>query len=274
MRTLGQDIRYSLRVLLRQPGFALAVITTLALGLGASSAIFAFVNGLLLRPMPYADADRLVMLESISRQGNKLSVNYLDYLDWRERSESFTSMAIHLSMSFNLATDREPVRVSGQMASADLLEVLGVEPEIGRGFLPEDDRPGAERVALISRSLWERYYEADPGLVGSEDGEVDPQLRQNFQGLQVHRRLREPHALRLPAEAVLEVSQAPVSLGVLVPAAGQGEDHVVVSLGQGRAVAGEFFLALLVRSQDGPVDLGGVLGHPGQEGGAEVEAHL
>ena len=168
MRTLGQDIRYSLRVLLKQPGFALAVITTLTLGLGATSAIFAFVNGLLLRPMPYANADRLVMLESVSRQGNLLSVNYLDYLDWRERSESFASMAIHLSVSFNLATDREPVRVSGQMASADLLEVLGVEPEIGRGFLPEDDRPGAERVALISRSLWERYYEADPGLVGSE----------------------------------------------------------------------------------------------------------
>jgi len=164
---LRQDLRHSLCLLRQRPGFTAATVLTLALGIGANATIFTLVNGMLLRPLPYEDAGRLINVrEATVGSDGRLSVSYLNYLDWRRSQQVFEEMALYWSAALNLAHGENPVQVSGTYTDVTLLDVLGVDPILGRGFRPEENRPGSDLVVLLSHSLWQRHFQGDPGAVG------------------------------------------------------------------------------------------------------------
>ncbi|HVG21877.1 MAG TPA: ABC transporter permease [Blastocatellia bacterium] len=167
METLLQDIRYGARVLARHRGFTIVSVLTLALGIGANTAIFSVVNALLLRPLPFRDADRLVMLWEISSEGrHQNTTSRANFRAWREQSNSFEGMAAFSDQRLNLTGDAEPEEVSTQFATPELFQVLGVEPIIGRGMTQDDARPGSPDVALLGHGIWQRRFGGDPGVVG------------------------------------------------------------------------------------------------------------
>lgn len=168
MSTLVQNLRFAARSLLRSPGFFLVTVLTLALGIGTNTAIFSIVNAMLLRPYPYADPERLVMLRSINPRAEVFSgeLSYPDFFDLRAQSRMFEEIgAVRLRRS-NLTGSNEPVRVKGAQVSATLFQLLGGRPLLGRGFTAADDQPGAEPVAVLSEPLWRRSFGADPSIVG------------------------------------------------------------------------------------------------------------
>jgi putative ABC transport system permease protein len=168
METLWQDLRYGFRMLARNPGFTTVAVLTLALGIGANASIFSVVNGILLGPLPYPEADRLVQLYAAkpSKGWDDFAVSHPDFLDWSEQNESFEGMAIYRGRSLSLTGEGEPERLRGLAASAKLFSVLGRSPAQGRAFRVEEDRPGADRVAVLSHGLWERRFGSDPDLLG------------------------------------------------------------------------------------------------------------
>jgi putative ABC transport system permease protein len=163
-----QDLRYGLRTLRKHPGFTAVAVTALALGIGANTAIFSVVNTVLLRPLPYKDPERLVMVwEDDTKAGYPRDTPAAaNYVDWREQNRVFDGMAAVADQSFNLTGVGDPERLDGKRVSANLFGLLGVEPLFGRGFLPEDDQPGAGRVVVLSHGLWQRRFGADPKVVG------------------------------------------------------------------------------------------------------------
>jgi putative ABC transport system permease protein len=161
--SIFQEIRCAVRTSAKQPGFTLAAVTTLALGIGGNVAIFAVVNGMLLEPLPYVNQARVLSIDERSpRFPDGMSVPLADFFDWRERQQAFESMAVFQDTSFTLTGVEEPGRISGTVASTELLSVLGVTPISGRGFRPEDGLPGAERVVLIGYGLWQRRFGGTP----------------------------------------------------------------------------------------------------------------
>ena len=172
MDTLLRDLRYSLRILIKEPGFTLLGILTLGLGIGATTAIFTVVDSVLLRPLPYKDSDRLV----VAMHGPEASspVSPADYLDYREQAQSFEGLAAAQAWGGTLGGGDRPERVSGLQVSANLLEVLGVPALHGRTFVEGEDQPGRDRVAVLSYGLWQRRFGADPAIVG-RDISVDGQ---------------------------------------------------------------------------------------------------
>jgi putative ABC transport system permease protein len=169
MLTLLQDLRFAARLLLKAPSFAAVALLTLSLGIGASAAIFSVVNTLLLQPLPYPQADRLVMLWQDFRERGGPQDEWLtpaNYFDWRARARSFDDIAVYLGGSANLTGDGEPERVTGWRVTSGFFGVLGVAPALGRDFLPEDDLPGAEGVVILSHGFWARRFGAEPGIVG------------------------------------------------------------------------------------------------------------
>ncbi|MGH9794392.1 MAG: ABC transporter permease [Candidatus Acidiferrales bacterium] len=169
MRLLWQDLRYGARGLLRSPGFTLVAVLTLALGIGANTAVFSVVNALLLRGLPYAEAERLVSVRAndYKAQDDHSYFSGPAIHDYREQNRSFELVsAFSPRWSFNLQGEGEPERVFGFFASANVMELLGVQPLRGRAFTAEDDRPGAPPVMLISYGLWQRRYGGDPGILG------------------------------------------------------------------------------------------------------------
>jgi putative ABC transport system permease protein len=176
MQTLSQDLRYAVRMLLKSPGFTAVAVFTLALGIGANTAIFSVVNAVLLRPLPYPDSDRLVQVASTHRQLERWYdwVSYPDFVDWRNENRVFENMAAYRTFGFNLAGGGQPEFVPGMFVSASLFSVLRAEPTLGRSFLPEEEQPGRNRVVIISHGLWQRRFGSDPGLIGKAvqiDGE-------------------------------------------------------------------------------------------------------
>ena len=165
---LWQDLRYGLRMLAKNPGFTIVAVIALALGIGANSAIFSVVNTILLRPLPYKNPERLVMVwEENSKQGfPKDTPAAANYVDWRDQNHVFEAMAAMTEMSFNLTGVGDPERIDGQRVSASLFPLLGVEPQLGRAFRPEEDKPGANQVVMMSYGLWQRRFGADPGIIG------------------------------------------------------------------------------------------------------------
>jgi len=164
--SIFHEIRCAVRALAKQPGFTLAAVVTLALGIGANVAIFAVVNGMLLEPLPYGNQARVLSIDERSpRFPDGMSVPLADFFDWRERQQVFESMAVFQESSFTLTGVEEPERISGTVTSTDLLSVLGVTPISGRGFRPEDGLPGAEKVVLIGYGLWQRRFGGTP-IVG------------------------------------------------------------------------------------------------------------
>jgi putative ABC transport system permease protein len=170
MKTLWQDARYGLRTLLKKPGFTLTAVITLALGIGATSTIFSFVNGILLRPLPYQDAERLVLVEEIAaKRGNaSIGVNPLNFLDWREQNRVFTSVAAYTTSGYLLTGSGEPEQISGADISYNTFEILGVAPVLGRTFTAEEDRPGNDQVVILGHGLWQRRFGAKPEVIGRQ----------------------------------------------------------------------------------------------------------
>ncbi len=166
MDTLLQDLRFALRQLRRAPVFTFVAVLTLALGIGANSAIFSVVNAVLLRPLPYRDPDRLVLLSERTPRFPLLSVSYLNYRDWRDQGTSFEAVGAVRNTAVTLTGDGEPERLPAQMATANLFALLGVQPAVGRFFSAEEDRKGAAGVALISYGLWQRRFAGSVHVLG------------------------------------------------------------------------------------------------------------
>ena len=168
MDSLLQDIRYSLRRLAKSPGFTLVVVLTLALGIGANTAIFSAVNAVLLRPLGYADPERLVTIEHFypSLGGLKAPVSVPGFRDYQALGRTFESMAVENGWAANLTGQGEPVRVPGARVTGRFFGTLGVPALLGRGLLPGEDSAGREHVVVLSHGLWQRLFGGDRGIVG------------------------------------------------------------------------------------------------------------
>jgi putative ABC transport system permease protein len=171
MGTLLQDLRYGFRMLVKSPGFTLTAVLALALGIGVNSAIFSVINAILLRPLPYANQEQLVVLTQINQKKglDQVPVSPPDLADWKSQSHAFSNMAAYRSgssASFNLTSGAEPERIQGAFVSADLLPLLGVQPFKGRNFTADEEKSGGNPVVIISHGLWQRRFGSDPDLVG------------------------------------------------------------------------------------------------------------
>jgi putative ABC transport system permease protein len=166
METLLQDMRYGARMLLMNPGFTVVAVITLALGIGANTAIFSVVNAVLLRQLPFQDPDRLVYIWYNIRQGRPEGASLPDFADWRGQSRSFESMTAFTGKTFNLTGVGEAERLDGLAVTADFFPLLSIRPAIGRGFLPEEDCPGAPGVVILSNGLWRRRFGSNPDVIG------------------------------------------------------------------------------------------------------------
>ena len=165
VETCWQDLRFAVRILRKSPGFTSVAILTLALGIGANTAIFSLVNGVLLRPLPYRNPNRLTMVWEKSRDGSPENVGYATYLDWESQNKSFEEIAIYSSWQPVLQVG-EPEQFSGLRVTSNYFRTLGIHPEIGRDFLPEEDVPNANKVVMLSHSLWQRKFNSDPNIIG------------------------------------------------------------------------------------------------------------
>jgi len=164
----SQDLRYALRGLRKQRAFTAVAVITLALGIGANTAIFTVINTILLRPLPYESPDQLVVLtETVSDR--LAGVSYQNFVDWRSQNTVFENItALRPRESFNLTGAGESERLQGRLVSANFLSTLGIKPIRGRDFLAEDDQPSATPVALISHALWQRRFGADENILGKQ----------------------------------------------------------------------------------------------------------
>ena len=166
MESLIQDIKYAVRMLLKSPGFVAIAVLTLALGIGANTALFSIVNGVLLRPLPYPRPSELVVLSEKTANFESSSISYPNFLDWQRSNSSFASMAAYRSDDFSITGSGEAERVRLGMISAGFFEILGVSPVRGRLFTTDEDRLGAAPVVLISAGLWQRKFGAAPDIIG------------------------------------------------------------------------------------------------------------
>ncbi|MFZ0083846.1 MAG: ABC transporter permease [Candidatus Acidiferrales bacterium] len=166
--TLLQDLHYGLRMLRKSPGFTAVAILTLALGIGANTAIYSFVYGVLLAPLPYHDASKLVVLNETTPRVGNVSVSYPNFLDWRAQSRSFSQMAYVEQVSFNLAGAgvSQPENIQGDSVSPNFLSMIGVRPFLGRDFAPGEGQSGTQRVLLLSYQLWQSHFGADRDVLG------------------------------------------------------------------------------------------------------------
>jgi putative ABC transport system permease protein len=166
MRSLLSQLRYTIRLLLKSPGFTVTTILIMGLAIGANTAIFSLVDAVLLESLPYPDPGRLVALSENSPVYPKISLDYPDYLDWRANQHSFEDITVFRRDSFNLTGNGDPERVSGAIVTASYFRVLGVRPAIGRTFAESDDRSGGAGVILLSDRFWRNRFAADPKIIG------------------------------------------------------------------------------------------------------------
>jgi len=168
MQNLWQDLRYGARMLMKRPGFTLIAVLTLALGIGANTAIFSVIHTLLVQPLPYRDAHRVlfVMGWDLRRDQMEFNVSAADFHDWRAQDGVFEQAAGYRYWSVNLTGAGEPERVQGYRVTADLFALLGVEPLLGRAFLAGEDKPGAGKVVVLSHGLWQQRFGAERGVIG------------------------------------------------------------------------------------------------------------
>ena len=173
MEGLFRDVRYGVRMLLKHKGFSAVAIIALALGIGANTAIFSLVNGVLLRPLPFPDAQRIIYFEGKNPAAGitDSNISYLDFTDWSQQTDLFASTAAYWTGNADLGGDgAEPEAVPRAGVTTGFFSVLGVQPVLGRAFVPEDDKPAHSTrpgtVAIISHGLWKRRFGSDPAIIG------------------------------------------------------------------------------------------------------------
>ncbi|HYN19637.1 MAG TPA: ABC transporter permease, partial [Thermoanaerobaculia bacterium] len=170
MESLRQDFIYALRFMRKHRGFAILIVLCLALGIGANSAIFSVVDAVLLRPLPYPDADRLTVLVDVHKgpdnEPEEFNVSAFNYMQWREQSRSFEQLEAMFPKPFNLISGGEPEQIPGAAVTSGFFGLVGVKTVEGRRLLPEEDRPGGSPVVLLSHDLWQRRFGADPAVLG------------------------------------------------------------------------------------------------------------
>src|SRR5262245_239259 len=166
MQALLQDLRYGARMLMKNPGFTLIAVITLALGIGANAAIFSAVNAVLLRPLPFKDPGRLVWIWGTVPKFGQANHSPVEFLAYQAQQTAFTEMAAYRNMPFTVTGGGEPEYVQGVIVSPNYFSLLGVPAARGRVFQPEDVRPGASREAVVSYDLWQKRYGGDPSLIG------------------------------------------------------------------------------------------------------------
>jgi predicted permease len=169
MHTIWQDLRYGARTLLKNPGFSLIATLTLALGIGANTAIFSAVNAVLFRPLPFNDPERLVMVWNRGAEaagGDRTPLAVADLLDWRAQSRSFAEIGAYQDRMFSYTGGDSPERIQAAGVTANFFSILGAQAQLGRAFSPDEGRPGAQRVALLSDGFWRKHFAADPQAVG------------------------------------------------------------------------------------------------------------
>ena len=167
MESLLSDVRYAARNLLRRPGFTIIAVITLALGIGANTAIFSAINALLLKPLPFPELDRVVAVwdKLPSRGVQRNEVTVANYLDWQSQTQSFEQLALYRWWSANLTGIDPPERIQGFLVTANFLDTTGMKPIMGRTFLAEENQPGKDAVAVITHSLWQRRFGGDPNIL-------------------------------------------------------------------------------------------------------------
>jgi putative ABC transport system permease protein len=170
MEAFWQDLRYGVRILARNPAFTVVVVFTLALGIGANTAIFSVVNAYLLRPLPFEKPEELVHIwqtdSAVSEWGAELRVSVPNFVDWREQNTSFQQLGGYYYGSRNVTTAEEPLQVQIGYVTSSMISLLGVEPALGRTFLPEDGEPGRNQVVILSHGYWQRHFNADQDVLG------------------------------------------------------------------------------------------------------------
>src|SRR5262249_18108397 len=174
MEHLWQDLKYGVRVLIEKPAMAIAAVVVLAIGIGATTAIFSVVNGVLLRPLPYPNSHRAVKIWESFITGGTGTASPPNLADWRAQNTSFETISAYDTGSMSLQGEDTPVRLSAAFISPDFFRVLGVEPARGRFFAEGEDQPGRNHVAVLSDRIWRNSFGADPGIVGRDillDGE-------------------------------------------------------------------------------------------------------
>jgi putative ABC transport system permease protein len=163
---LWQDLRFGARILLKQPGFTLIAVLTLALGIGANTAIFSIVNAVLLMPLPYDEPDQLVWISEYTANYGEGSISYPNFADWRAQNRVFEKIGVYRSEDFNFTGGGEPERLRAAQMSADLFSALRVRAAIGRVYTNDEDMPGASPVVVLSHGLWRRRFAGDPNIIG------------------------------------------------------------------------------------------------------------
>lgn len=166
MDTFWQDLRYGFRMLAKEPAFTAVAVVALALGIGANTAIFSVVNGVLLRPLPYPSPDRLVMVWDLQPPNEETPASYPEFASWSEQKQLFDEAACYFNTSYTLTGGTLPEQVRGMRVSASLFTLMGTQPLLGRLLLPQDEQPDSERVVVISYGLWKRALGGDPNGVG------------------------------------------------------------------------------------------------------------
>jgi predicted permease len=166
LETLFSDVRYGVRMMMRSPGFTIVAILTLALGIGANTAIFSVVNGVLLNPLPFPHPEQLVSLSESKPNFATGSISYLNFRDWQRNNHTFSSMAISRPISFSLTGSGEAEQLQAELLSSDYFSLLGVKPVLGRMFAPGEDEVGAAPIVLISAGLWKRKFGSSPEVLG------------------------------------------------------------------------------------------------------------
>lgn len=179
MTAMMQNVKFALRLLRKSPGFALVAVAIMALGIGANTAIFSVVRAVLLEPLPFRDADRLVQVWHVPPQSSfpgmsTFAVAAGNFLDWQKQNDVFEKMALYTGSHFDITGAGKPEAVTASSVSADFFSVLGTEPIHGRVFLPQEDRPGNNHEVMLSYMFWQTHYGSDAGAVGRSinlDGE-------------------------------------------------------------------------------------------------------
>src|SRR6202048_330084 len=165
MGNLWQDLRFGARMLLKHPGVAIIAVLTLALGIGANTAIFSVVNAVMLRPLPYNNPDRLVSLWAKVPEHGRWRATPANFLDWKQQNTSLEDLAAFGSSTMTLTGDGEPEQLLGTRASAGYFSTVGVEPMLGRSFLSEEYEPGKGQVVILGHAFWQRRFGGDPRII-------------------------------------------------------------------------------------------------------------